>query len=147
MKKIYMINVSIILILVLTAGISKMPESRQSQMKALISDRICVLNDYYGGKINFSKAKELLESKEKGDILSSDLNNLKNYDSTDIEKILSFKIKDFQYKESSFGYVQGKVKILWRIEDLNKKYSYRQEYEFVIETSNSSYKITKFNKI
>ncbi len=50
MKKIYMINVSIILILVLTAGISKMPESRQSQMKALISHRICVLNDYYGGK-------------------------------------------------------------------------------------------------
>ena len=74
-------------------------------------------------------------------------NNLKKYDSTDIEKILSFKIKDFQYKESSFGYVQGKVKILWRIEDLNKKYSYRQEYEFIIETSNSSYKITKFNKI
>ncbi|MEG1067219.1 MAG: hypothetical protein RR313_03805 [Anaerovoracaceae bacterium] len=145
MKKLYVVNICVILIIALTAGITKMPVNKEKKIKSLITNRIEILNDYYLEKYNYETAFDKLAKVEYGQLLKRDLKNFEDYKQTDIDEIVHYSIKKLNIRESGYGYLEGNTEIFWVIKDLEKEYKSKNKYEFMCQKINGKYKITKFD--
>ena len=87
MKKLYVVNLCVLLIMFLTAGIVGRPNTDNQQVKELITGRITALNDYYSQKSSFDKTEDALKKLEKGDLLKNDLTLMDAYSATDLDRI------------------------------------------------------------
>lgn len=93
MKKVYAINACVLVIIFLTAGIIARPSDYNREMKNLISQRTEVLNEFYDGRRDFDASRDKLELLESGKLLKNDVAAMKTYQSTDIDQVVNYKIK------------------------------------------------------
>lgn len=147
MKKLYIINICLILIIVLTAGIIKLQQNKEETVKELLSDRIDILNGYYKGNTSVSETYDSLKTVEYGKVLHEDTAYLDAYAGTDIDQIIEYEIKDFTWKESDYGYIEGKAEFQWLMESNTDKYVTKLTYSYRCNEINGKYKITEFKII
>lgn len=144
MKKILYINAIVIIILVCTAGASKIEKTDDEILNDIIYDRINVLNSYYHDDNELLQTENCLKTIEKGKLLKIDLSNLKKFTATDIDKILDAKIISYDYSYSSYGYVLGKIKIKYICKNNIKKYRMTLAYDIRFEKHKNKFFLTKF---
>lgn len=147
MKKILYINVIVIIILIFTAGASKIEKSEDKILNEILCNRVAIMNDYLFNNKNLLQTEKELKIIESNKLLKNDIRNLNDFIGTDIDKIVDTKILKYNYQKSSYGYIIGKVKIKFTSINNTKKNEDKIWYDVRFEKNNSRYKITKLEKI
>lgn len=147
MKKLYVVNLCVLLIMFLTAGIVGRPNTDNQQVKELITGRITALNDYYSQKSSFDKTEDALKKLEKGDLLKNDLTLMEAYSATDLDRIQSAKVKLKSSRRSSYGIIKGKVEISYVMSGQHGTWQDKQQYYFTAEDQHQKIQLTQLKKI
>lgn len=147
MKKIHAVNLCIIVIIFLTAGVSAKPDTESQDMKQNISDRIMILNRYYSGEETLDKTRTALENIETGTILKDDVKQMKLYSRTDMDQITDSKVKILSCKETSFGILKGKAKISYVMKGQQGSRKETHHYFFTAEKEKKTRKLTQLKPI
>ncbi len=142
MKKIHIINLCLLLIIFLTAGVTAKPETDSRIVKRLIGQRIEVLNSFYSGETTKEAAELSLEKLEKGRILKEDAALMKAYSRTDIDRIAGYKVKILSCRQTSFGIVKGKAEIHYIMEGQLGKRRETHRYFFTGEKEKDRLRLT-----
>lgn len=147
MKKVYAVNACVLVIIFLTAGIIARPSDYNREMKNLISQRTEVLNEFYDGRRDFDASRDKLELLEAGKLLKNDVAAMKTYQSTDIDQVVSYKIKIKSCKKTSYGIIKGKAEIRWVMRSVNDTREEKHSYFFTGEINQKNTKLTQLKKI
>ena len=147
MKKVYVVNLCVLLIMFLTAGIVGRPNTDNQQVKALIAGRIIVLNDFYSQKSGFDKTEDALKKIEKSSLLKNDLTLMEAYSATDLDRIQESKVKICSCRRSSYGIIKGKAEVSYVMSGQQGKWQDKQQYYFTAEDQNRKIKLTQLKKI
>lgn len=147
MKKLYVVNLCVLLIMFLTAGIVGRPNTDNQQVKELISGRITVLNDFYSQTRSFDHTEKSLKKIEKGVLLRNDLVLMEAYSATDLDRIKSAKVRIKSCRRSSFGIIKGKAEVSYVMEGQRGKWQDKQLYYFTAEDQNKRMKLTQLKKL
>lgn len=147
MKKLYVVNLCVLLIMFLTAGIVGRPNTDNQQIKELIAGRIIVLNDFYSQKSSFDKTEGELKKIEKDSLLKNDLTLMEAYSATDMDRIQEYKVKIRSCRRSSYGIIKGKAEISYVMSGQQGKWQDKQQYYFTAEDQNRKTKLTQLKKI
>lgn len=147
MKKIYVINACVLIIIFLTAGIVANPKSESENIETLISKRIEVLNNFYRSKATFDQAKDSLEKIESGSLLKLDVKEMKRNQATDMDMVKDYKIVINSIETNSFGIVKGYAEVAWIMETYNGIEKLDGEYFFTGEINKKKLKLTQLKKI
>ena len=69
------------------------------------------------------------------------------YQSTDIDQVVSYKIKIKSCKKTSYGIIKGKAEIRWVMRSVNDMREEKYEYYFTGEINLKNTKLTQLGKI
>ncbi|WP_425754887.1 hypothetical protein ACPW7J_07785 [Ihubacter sp. rT4E-8] len=147
MKKLYVVNLCVLLIMFLTAGIVGRPNTDSSQIKLLVTDRITALNDYYSQDTTYDETEDILRQLEKEKLLRSDLALMKAYSATDMDRIQTSKVKVKSCKRTSYGIIKGNAEISYVMYRQHGKWRDKQVYFFTAEDKKGKIKLTQLKKI
>lgn len=147
MKKIHAINLCVLIIIFLTAGVAAKPAADSQDMKKIISERIAVLNQYYCGQTVMDKTRSRLEKIEKGSLLKSDVKLMKAYAQTELDVITDYKVKILSDKRTSFGIIKGKAEIRYTMQGQRGRWRETHRYFFTAEKENQKIKLTQLKII
>lgn len=147
MKKLYVVNLCVLLIMFLTAGIVGRPNTDNQQIKELIAGRIIVLNDFYCQKSGFDKTEGALKKLEKGGLLKNDLTLMDAYSATDLDRIQQYKVKIKSCRRSSYGIIKGKAEVSYVMSGQQGKWRDKQQYYFTAEDLDQKTRLTQLKKI
>ena len=147
MKKVYAVNICVLIIMFMTAGMISKPADNDDVMKQRISQRIDILEEYYRSETDFDRAREKLEKIENGSLLKTDVKYMKDYAATDVERILDYKVKIKSCRRTNYGIIKGKAEILYVMKGHGPKRTEKHQYFFTGEKHKKSLKLTQLKKI
>ncbi|MGN0659708.1 MAG: hypothetical protein ACI4LA_08875 [Emergencia sp.] len=147
MKKVYIVNLCVLLIIFLTAGITGRPNTDSRQMKEVISLRITALDRFYSQDESFDETRDFLETIESGRLLRNDVELMEAFAATDLDRIKSAKVKISACRRSSLGIIKGEADIRYVMEGQKGIWQDRQQYFFTAEDSGGKLKMTQFRKL
>lgn len=147
MKKLYVVNLCVLLIMFLTAGIVGRPNTDNQQVKGLIAGRITALNDYYSQERGFDRTEAALKKIEKDALLRNDLALMEAYSATDLDRIRSAKVRIKACRRSSYGIIKGKAEVSYVMEGQRGNWQDKQLYYFTAEAQKKTMKLTQLKKI
>lgn len=146
MKRVLIVNLGVLLILFLTAAVIADPDDDCKAVKKLINKRTEILNDYYGGAIDFDEAENRLEKIEKSAILREDLRVMKMYGETDFDRVTDAEIVMKTCDRNSHGILSGRTQIRWQMQTMEKServWTEEKIYFFTGEDNDKSVKLTQ----
>lgn len=147
MKKVYAINICVLVIIFLTAGIIARPSDYNREMKSLISQRIDILDEYYSNKTDFDDSRDKLEKVEAGSLLKKDVRAMKDYQATDLDQVTDYRIRMQSCRKTSYGIIKGKVEISWIMRGYDGTKEEKHQYFFTGEINQKNTKLTQLKII
>lgn len=147
MKKLFVVNLCILSVIFLTAGMAEKPASLSKEAAEIISGRITILNSYYSGKREFDETRSRLEKIETGKILKEDVALMKGFARSDIEQIPEHKVKIKSCQGKSRGLVKGEALITYILEGNQGKFKQSGRYYFTAEKKKEKLKLTQLEKL
>ena len=79
--------------------------------------------------------------------MKNDVAAMKTYQSTDIDQVVSYKIKIKSCKKTSYGIIKGKAEIRWVMRSVNDTREEKHSYFFTGEINQKNTKLTQLKKI
>lgn len=147
-RKAFTVNLCVLLIIFLTAGVAAKPADDNQTVRKIISQRIEILNSYYSGEKNAEQAKEALQKIEKDSILKNDIRLMAAYANTDIDQIADYKVKILSGRRTGYGIIKGKAEVKYLMRSTGGRIRQTHRYFFTAELGKSSkVKMTQFNII
>lgn len=113
-------------------------------IEELISKRTEAMSRFYASEINYKEAEILLKETEKGQLLATDLENLKNYFRTDIEPIIEYQLVGIDFTEKEEDLLCADVTIDWETGGLEGAEKTRAYYSVICEKEDDSFKLVQF---
>lgn len=143
MKKVYIFNVCVLLVIFLTAGVIVRPQSDRKIMEDQIHSRIEILNRYYDGTWDFDKTRSALEKVEKGSLLKTDTALMKDYEYTDIEQVTEYEVRMISCRTTRYGILKGKAEIVYLMRGNQGKQKETHRYLFTAEKEKKKIRLTQ----
>ena len=147
MKKIIIVNVCALLLIFLTAGVNARPNTDDTQIKNLLSQRINILNHFYGGKMAFEDARNNIEKIAADSLLKEDLQLMKAFDGTDVDQVAEYNVNMISCERTSYGIIKGQVDIFWLMQGENGGWETEETYFYTAEDDQGKIKLTQLKKI
>ena len=147
MKKVYAVNICVLIVMFLTAGAAAKPADDDKMMKQLIAQRIEILEQYYRSEAEFDQSRSDLEKVEAGGLLKTDVKYMKEYAATELDRILDFRIKIKSCRRTRYGIVKGKAEIVYVTKGYGPKRTEKHQYFFTGEDCKKKLKLTQLKKI
>lgn len=123
----------------------------KSIVSSAISQRADTMNDYYSGITSYKEACNKLSKIEGGQVLEDDIEALKSFFGTDIEKIVDYKIEEIEINYEDEDVICAFVSIKWNISSGDGLYrgSEVQEvvgnYSVILENEDNIFKLIQFS--
>lgn len=146
-KRLVLLNVGVLLIIFLTAGVLAGPENDEDMIKGLLNQRTKILNQYYRGAEDFERVEKKLEAVEMGSLLTKDRKAMRINAGMDFEPVTKSKIKITECSRSSMGMLKGTAEITWVLEGMHPGEKPKLQtalYFFTAEAVEKRIKLTGF---
>lgn len=147
-RRVFTVNLCVLLIIFLTAGAAGKPADDNQVVKKLISERIEILNSYYSGNCNEEQSGEALRKIEKDSLLKNDIRLMAAYARTDIDQIADYRVRILSGRRTAYGIIKGKAEVKYLMKSTGGKIRQTHRYFFTAECGKSSkIKMTQFSII
>lgn len=113
-------------------------------VEELISKRTDAMSRFYASEINLKEAETLLKETEKGLLLETDLENLKNYFRTDIEPVTEYHFVGIEFTEKEEDLLCADVTMDWETAGMEGSERTRAYYSVICEKEGDSFKLVQF---
>lgn len=144
MRKLVIVNLCVLTVLFLTAGVLAMPDKDDEAVRKLILGRTEILGEYYEGERSFDDARNGLEKVEGGGLLKGDVAAMRENVSSGFEKITGCSIKVLRCERNSHGILVGEAEIQWEQRSFDGRRTVETaEYFFTGEESQRGIKLTQ----
>ena len=147
MKRIIIVNICVLLLIFLTAGVNARPNTDSGQIEALLNERISILNHFYGGKMAFEDARHNIEKITADSLLREDLNLMKAFDGVEVDQVAEYDINLISCERTSYGIIKGQVDIFWLMQGENGRWETEESYYFTAEDDQGIFKLTQLKKL
>ncbi|MBN7772541.1 hypothetical protein [Clostridium aminobutyricum] len=137
----------LIIIISVFSGFADPSVSGDSNVEQLLQQRTSILQKAFYNQISKEKAEEALEKIETYPLITKDIEELRDWDNTEIDVVNSMKFLDIKQEKNLLEYSTYKVKILWEMSGLDKDYTMEGNYNIVLKKSDGLYKISCLNAI
>ena len=147
MKKLIMVNISVLLIMFLTASVNVKPNTDTQSVEHLLEERIAILNHFYGGKMAFDDARNNLEKISADSLLKEDVSLMKAFDGSEVDHVAEFHIEITECGRTSYGVIKGKAEISWLMQGQREEWDTVESYYFTAEDDQGTIKLTQLKKL
>lgn len=141
--KLLILPAFVIIIAGIFSGFSE--QSQEQVIKDLLMDRTKIMQRACYGKIEMDRAEKILGRIETYPLLSEDIQNMRNLEASDMDKIKSMEIISIKQKMKMFDYTSYDIEIRWIMDGYEEEYVYENEYSIVVKTSNKTVRLSEFN--
>lgn len=141
--KIFILPAIIIIIAGFFSGFSK--QSCELVAENLLKERTKILQQAYFGRIEMDQAETYLRMIETYPLLSEDISNLRETDHTELDTVRSMEIIESDQESKTYDYISLKMMIRWHMRGLESDYICDNEYNVVLNSTSSGYKLSEFN--
>ncbi len=146
MKKYYKIFIFPAIIIIIAGFFSGFRDQSCSQIaENLLKERTKILQQAYYGRIEMDQAEKYLSRIETYPLLSEDIGNLRESNSTDLDMVQSMDFIDVNQESKSFHYVTLNMKIRWHMSGIESDYISDNQYLVILNSTSSGYKLSEFN--
>ncbi|MEE0691732.1 MAG: hypothetical protein U0M33_02335 [Lachnospiraceae bacterium] len=147
MKRVMTVNICVLMIMFLTAGMTAGPSSDSRQIRDLITQRSEILNGYYCGQTEFDRTRDSLGKIETGRLLRQDTKAMGFYAATDIEQVTDCRVRVLKCRKSEYGIYKGNAEITYVLNGTGGRFTQKGRYYFTGEKYRGKMKLTQLKKI
>lgn len=147
MKKIYAVNICVLFIMFLTAGMIAAPNDDTKTVESLLTDRISTLSGFYDAEIDKDETRSRLEYIEADKLLHNDLTLMKAYENTDMDRIIDAEVKIISCKRMAYGIIKGNAEITYTMEGYDGRRTESHAYFYTGEIIDEKTKLTQLKNI
>ncbi|QHI73747.1 hypothetical protein [Aminipila terrae] len=148
MKKYYHLltfGAIIIIIISVFSGFSNPVE--EDIVKELLEQRTSIMQKAFYNQITKERAEAELERIETYPIITDDIKQLRQWDSTDIDVVKKMSITNIKTEKNLLEYMTYRVDIIWEMSGLSEDYFMEGGYHVVFKKINNQYKLSCFDPI
>ena len=147
MKKLFLVQLCALLLIVLTAATSAVPSSDKAVIEDLMETRIAILSYYYGGKMTFEDARDNMAKITAEGLFGEDVALLEGFANTEVDQITDYDLEILSCKRTSYGIIQGRVRVHWMMHGLEGYWETEEEYYFTADWDENATKLTQLKKM
>ena len=147
MKKVVILNLCVLFLILLTAGVYARPNTDSATIAVLLENRIAILNHYYGGKMNYDDARINIQRITADSLLKEDLLLMEAFDGEDVDQVASFDLDIVSCQRTSYGIIKGQADIYWLMQGEKGRWDTKESYYFTAEDDQGEVKLTQLKKL
>lgn len=141
-----MIIALLVIIISVFSGFSN-PSSPDNNVEQLLQQRTSILQKAFYNQISKDKAEEELEKIETYPLITSDIEELRDWGDTEMDRVNSMRFLDVKQDKNLLEYSTYTVKIMWDMSGLEKDYSMEGTYHIVLKKCEEQYKLSCLNAL
>ena len=147
MKKLILIQLSVLMLIIFTAATSGTVSSDEELISDLMKTRIDILSYYYGGKMDFEDARNNMAKITKESLFKEDIAMMEGFANTEVEQITDYSLEILSCKRISFGIIQGEARVRWVMHGRDGYWETEENYYFTAESDAENVKLTQLKKL
>mgnify|MGYP003310391528 CR=1 FL=1 len=147
MKKLFLIQISALLLIILTAAASGTPVDDKAVIMDLMEERIGILSYYYGGKMTFEDARKNIAKITAEGLFEEDVAFMEGFSNTEVDQITDYSLEIISCQRTSYGILKGTAQVSWILLGPEGYWQTEEEYYFTAECEKTGTKLTQLKKI
>lgn len=141
-SRIFILPFFLIICFTLISGFSG--SSNSFMVEELLKERTGILHKAYYKQITIKQAEDLLYDIETHPLLTADIRELRNYEDTDIDMVKDMNLLSLEKTSDIYGKKSYIGKIQWNMLGFEGNYIQAINYNIVIKSSATGYKLSEF---
>lgn len=120
-------------------GAAWQPET--TEVKMLLEKRTHIMENVLTGKITYEEGKQQLKEIESETLYRQDLENLRQYADTDVDRVENMQVVSIVKKDSIYGILAFQAEICWICRGYDGAYTQMGNYVVGVKKSMENYKL------
>ena len=147
MKKLFLIQLSALLLIVFTAAASGTPPDDKTVISDLMEERIGILSYYYGGKMSFEDARSNMAKVTAESLFKEDIALMEGFSRTEVDQITDYSLEILSCQRTSYGILKGEAKVSWVLLGPDGYWETEEAYYFTADCDTEGTKLTQLKKL
>ncbi len=144
-SNIFFLPFILIILLTLLAGFTN--NSEYILIEKLLKERTDILHKVYFKQIDIETGEKLLYEIETPPILTWDIKEMRKYEDTDMDSVRDMELLALNKVSDLYGLKSYLADILWHMQGPEGRYIQSIDYNIVVKSGKTGYKLSEFNAI